>query len=370
MAAVPALGPPPQSPEVLKPILTPACLNQWSKREADLIPRIGKAERELPSSLSAESVQGLTDLRWSPTNLSVPLSAYLQLSLTGKGNNDKCSAPPASTGSFRHWLNPKFALTLVYLVCLPWGPRGHALPQLERRRGKGIQYHLAELRCSLGPRGTMGSFINWSPAAAKPCCPQKHKTPQPYLRKENSGEHASHGQRSVHRTHSPEPLQPRVACWQLCGGFSHTKNNFWKQDRAFCPKKEGRPTSPLLVLTLFSFSASKQGPKPPPRSAGQLQAGGRRGWTLLSCCKSGTSNLHCSPTCRIHPLSRQLHCLHTAPFSSSSAYCTSLYPIVCVLPYSPRCLSISCVQNRSQIRSWFFFIIIFKIGRGTPGKMQ
>lgn len=151
MAAVPAPGPPPQSLEVLEAILTPACLNQWSKSETDLIPWIGKAEWELPSSLSAESMQGLTDLQRSRTNPSVPLSAYLQLSLPGRGNNDKRSAPPAGTGSFRHWLNPKFALTLVYLVCLPWGPRGHALPQLGRRRGKGIQYHLAEPSCSLGP---------------------------------------------------------------------------------------------------------------------------------------------------------------------------------------------------------------------------
>lgn len=151
-------------------------------------------------------------VQWSWTNLSVLLSADLQLSLLGKGNNDKCSTPPASTGSFRHWLNPKFALTLVYLVCLPWGPRGHALLQLGRRRGKGIQYHLAELSCSLGPRRTTDGFINWSPAAAKPCCLQKHKTPQPYLRKKNSGKHASHSQCLVPCTHSPKPLQPCVAC--------------------------------------------------------------------------------------------------------------------------------------------------------------
>lgn len=102
-------------------------------------------------------MQGLTDLQRSRTNLSVPLSAYLQLSLPGGGNNDKRSAPPASSGSFRHWQNPKFALTLVYLLCLPWGPRGRAIPQLGRR-GKGIQYHSAEPSCSLGPCWRMDGF--------------------------------------------------------------------------------------------------------------------------------------------------------------------------------------------------------------------
>lgn len=41
-----ALGPPPQSPEVLEPILTPAGLNQWSKKTSQPYPMgsIGRAE--------------------------------------------------------------------------------------------------------------------------------------------------------------------------------------------------------------------------------------------------------------------------------------------------------------------------------------
>ena len=45
----------------------------------------------------------------------------------------------------------------------------------------------------------------------------------------------------------------------------------------------------------------------------------------------------------LSPLMTAPLCPHTASFSSSFAYNISLYPIVCVLPYSPRCLPLSCV---------------------------
>lgn len=195
-------------------------------------------------------MQGLTDLQRSRTNLSVPLSAYLQLPLPGRGNNDKRSAPPASTGSFRHWLNPKFALTLVYLVCFPWGPRGHELLQLGRRRGKGIQYHLAELSCSLGPCWRTDSFkssltacrnTNSTALSEREAC-----QPWPVLS-------------SLHAL--PQAVQPWVVCLQLCGGFFTHQAHFLKAGQDFCfPLKKGgqlhQPSGSAHSLAILSYKAS------------------------------------------------------------------------------------------------------------------
>lgn len=198
-------------------------------------------------------MQGLTDLQRSRTNLSVPLSAYLQLSLPGGGNNDKRSAPPASTGSFRHWLNPKFALTLVYLVCLPWGPRGHALLQLGRRRGKGIQYHLAEVSCSLGPC--------WRTDSLKSSLAACRNTDSTALSEKEKFRRACQPWPALSSLHAlaqaVAALRRVLAALQRLFHSSSTFSE--KQDRIFVSpsKNEGSSTSPPVLLIPLLFSASK-----------------------------------------------------------------------------------------------------------------
>lgn len=99
MAAVPAPGPPPQSPEVLEPILTPARFNQRRKRGKGACPADGRGRGGITEQPSAGSTPGLRGLRCSWTNLPVPLSGYLGLSLPGKGHDD--GMPAVSTSSFR-----------------------------------------------------------------------------------------------------------------------------------------------------------------------------------------------------------------------------------------------------------------------------
>lgn len=203
-------------------------------------------------------MQRLTDLQWSRTNLSVPLSAYLQFSLPGKGNNDKCSVPPASTGSVRHWLNPKFALTLVYLVCLPWGPRGHALPQLGRRRGKGIQYHLAELSRSLGPRRTV-SLTKVQPLQSLAACRNTKLRSLIGERKIQASMPATASARFLART-PPSHCGP-VSRASSSAEVFHTPSAFSESGTGFPPsalQKEGSSTGPPLLLAPLPFSASKQ----------------------------------------------------------------------------------------------------------------
>lgn len=81
--------------------------------------------------------------------------------------------------------------------------------------------------------------------------PAGTQTLQPNQRMKNSGEHASRGQCSAPCTHSPKHLQPRVACSQLCGGFSRTKHIFWKQDRIFVSPQKRRAAPPAPQFSSF-----------------------------------------------------------------------------------------------------------------------
>lgn len=79
--------------------------------------------RGITEQPSAGSTPGLQGPLCSWTNLPVPLSGYLGLSLPGKGHDDSMHA--ASTSSFRCHPNPKSARTSVYpglvaaWLCLP-----------------------------------------------------------------------------------------------------------------------------------------------------------------------------------------------------------------------------------------------------------
>lgn len=79
--------------------------------------------RGITEQPSAGSTPGLQGPRCSWTNLPVPLSGYLGLSLPGKGHDDSMHA--ASTSSFRCHPSPKSARTSAYpglvaaWLCLP-----------------------------------------------------------------------------------------------------------------------------------------------------------------------------------------------------------------------------------------------------------
>lgn len=153
-----------------------------------------------------------------------------------------------STGSFRHCLNPKIPVTLVYLVYLLWGPRGHALLQPGRRRVKGIQYHLAELSSSLGPHQTV-SLTQDQPLESLAAC--RNTKLQLYLRAKNPGKHASHSQCSVPCMCTSEPLQPASHARSSAEVF-HTLSTYSESRTGFflLPKKDSS-TSPHFCSLLY-----------------------------------------------------------------------------------------------------------------------
>lgn len=123
--------------------------------------------------------------------------------------------------------------------------------------------------------------------------------------------------------------------------FSESRTGF------FSTPLERRAAAPALHFSSLLCQSQLQSrelltqPKPSSRSAGQVsQMGRRRGWMMAIPLQTRYQQPHRSPTCSIYPLSRQLHSIWD---NASFANNISLYPIVCMLPYSPCCLPITSV---------------------------
>lgn len=119
--------------------------------------------------------------------------------------------------------------------------------------------------------------------------PAGAQTPQPHLRKKNSGEHASRGHCSAPCTHSPKQLQPCIACLQLCGGFFMHQARFLKAGQDFCfPLKKGGQLHQLSgsahSFAILSYKAATCDSK----AVLKQEAGLTERWP--SHCKPGISN--------------------------------------------------------------------------------